>query len=245
MSLETDVANLVTKTTDLITYFGGKKAGIDSAVAAAVAAAPEIVRVFYVDSVAGDDFALGTQAAPLKTIGRALAATPVGGGCEVVLLKDYTLASPLGLRGKRLIARGDVDGASGRKLILNEYITGNGQRSMGGFQCSETSSVELMDLTLTLPDGAASNGPLNAYYSFVYAGGNRLPPMITLRLFNVVIELRGTFVGKLIGPNGTNVCFSISNSTIPPALDGSIIHGVAAGTAPTTLSHVITNSNRL
>ncbi|KJK20356.1 hypothetical protein ACIOVF_04115 [Pseudomonas sp. NPDC087612] len=244
MSLETDVANLVTKTTDLISYFNGKKAGIDAAVAAAVAAVPAIARTFYVDGTAGDDLALGTQAAPMKTISAALSATPEGGGCVIILLKDYVLSSPLVVRNRRVTIRGDVDSELSRKLILNEYITSNGQRSMGGFQQVGSVSLELAYLTVSLPAGESSSTPINAYYSLTYAGSLG-PATLAIRLFNIAFELRGTFVGKIVGPNASTVVFSVANTVIPTALEGSILPGVPAGTPPGNLSYLLTNLLKL
>ena len=49
-----------------------------------VAAAPSIVRAYWVDPQLGDDNAIGTEASPFKTLQRAVDATPDGGRVTAV-----------------------------------------------------------------------------------------------------------------------------------------------------------------
>ncbi|MCE0963582.1 hypothetical protein LU666_30985, partial [Pseudomonas putida] len=100
-------------------YFNTKKAAIDAAVSAAVAAAPAITRILYVDAQLGSDDNLGTSASPFKTIQKAVDVTPSGGRCEIWLQKDYTLAAHVRLYGRQVMLRAEE--GSGRRLILNEY----------------------------------------------------------------------------------------------------------------------------
>lgn len=240
MSLETDVANLVTKTTDLISYFNGRKASIDAAVSAAVAAAPAISRVFFVDSQLGNDDNLGTSTSPFKTLEAAISATPKGGRADVMLQRDYTLSSHVLLNGRKLMVRGEV--AGGRKLTLNEFLLDNGgvsTRRMGSFWQSDESTLELANLTLSLP--ASTPGDISAYYALTFSSGSSAPPVNQLRLYNVAFELRGAFLGTLMGAGSMLFQLAFVGSSLPAGLNGRIIPAIAAGTESKTLSHVITN----
>jgi hypothetical protein len=64
---------------------------------------------------------------------------------------------------------------------------------------------------------------------------------MSLRLWNCVLELRGTYRGRLIGPESMLIMFGVSSTAIPSALAGQIVPGVTAGTDSKTLPHVLTN----
>ncbi|KXK67231.1 hypothetical protein BC89_33555, partial [Pseudomonas monteilii] len=220
-----------------IDTFNGKKAGIDAALAAAVAAAPAISRTFYIDQVAGDDAAAGTQIAPLKTLAQAIANTPSGGTLEAVLLTDYTHEVIVHVNNRRVMVRGDSSASNTRKLILKDFasISEVGKKSMGAFQMSRACGLDFADLTLSLPDNAALNLPLANYYALTYAGGNAMPAHAAVKLYNCVFELRGTFVGKICGPSWGTLSLAAINTSIPAALEGSIVHSVPALKDPNTI----------
>lgn len=240
MSLESEIANLVSKVTDLITYFNGKKTAIDQAVSAAIAAAPAISRNFFVDSQLGSDDNLGTSGSPFKTIDAAIKATPKGGRADVTLQRDYTLGAHVQMLGRKLMIRGEV--GSARKLVLNEFLVENegvNTRRMGSFWQSDESSLELANLTLSLPASAA--GEVGAYYALAFCSGSSAPAVNALRLYNVNFDLRGAFLGLLMGAGTSLFQLSLVGTSLPAALNGRIFPGVAAGTASKDLGYVTTN----
>lgn len=84
MSLETQIAALVTAANTLTAAVDGKVAEIDVKVNQATAAVPatvraEVVKDLYVDAAVGDDNNAGTMGAPLKTVGAALGKIITGG----------------------------------------------------------------------------------------------------------------------------------------------------------------------
>ncbi|WNN38497.1 hypothetical protein RIN61_20180 [Pseudomonas inefficax] len=245
MSLETEIAALTSTGKALIDTINGKKAGIDAALAAAVAAAPAIGRTFYVDQELGVDTAAGTVDAPLKTINQALANTPSGGTVEIVFVKDYVLDSVISASNRGIVIRGDTVGGNVRKLTLRDFPTGTGTKRMGGFQVGRRVSITFADLTLALPDTAGLTLPLDNFYALLYAGGNTIPPFLPFNLYNVAFTLAGTFAGKLVGPGINSLAFVVIASTIPTALEGSLITGVAAGKDPNTVPWLITNVTKL
>lgn len=245
MSLESQVADLVSASNKLITTFNDKKAAIDAALATAVAAAPEMKRGFYVDQVAGSDkTGSGTEAAPFKTIQAAIDATPSIGSVDVVLLSDYVLDTHVKLNNRRVVVRSVWPNQY--RLQLNEFINiADNTRRMGSFWQSNNSSLSLEDLYVSLPDGAnGSQLPVSSYYSLMFGSGASVPNIGQLRTYNVTFELRGTFVGKLI-VNMPLIALHCTSTTIPTGLNGKFLDGIAAGTKPETLPRIITNLSSL
>lgn len=246
MSLETEIAGLSSKVTSLIDYITGFKTSSAKAIADAVAAAPAISRTFYVNTLTGDDNALGNVDTPLKTLERAIAATPSGGMLDVVLLENYTQASTLSVGGRRVMIRGETEGSTTRKLILNEFVAPSGLKRFGSFQVTRGSSIDFGDLTISLPDTAGGLPVgLDSYYAMIFAGGSRLPGFMQVKLYNIAFELRGTFGGKIVGAGFPSLALTASASTIPAALEGSLIAGVAAGKDPNTIPNLLTNITKL
>jgi len=87
MSLEQNIADLVTVGRRLTDEVAGKMKGIDDRVTEALRVTPEMTRNYVLDAVAGDDKAAGTFSAPLKTLKEAVTRTPVGGLLDVRLRK--------------------------------------------------------------------------------------------------------------------------------------------------------------
>ncbi|NBB06686.1 hypothetical protein [Pseudomonas monteilii] len=244
MSLETEIAALVAASNKLIDYFSGKKTAIDAAVSAAIAAAPLLVRGYWVDPQLGDDAnGLGTEASPFKTIQRAVDATPDCGRVTIWLARDYVLDKSITTNGRQVVI-GALPG-SGRRLILNEFIPEGGDSllRMGSFWMSSGSTLQLLNVTLSLP--ASSAGDLSAYYALAFASGSSAPIIMQVRMYNCAFELRGTFRGKLIGPGSALFALSMTGTAVPSALNGSLIVGVAAGTLSKDLGHIITNLSSL
>lgn len=243
MSLETEVAALTAVNNKLVDTINAKMAGINAAVAAAVAAAPEMYRNYFVDPVIGSDTdGQGTVASPFKTIAKAIAATPLGGRCDATLLKDFTLAGHVSLNGRKLALRGELN--AGRKLILNEFVPdGEALMRMGSFWHSDGSTLDISNLTVSFP--ASSAGDLSAYYCFAFGSGSSAPILNQLRFYNCTLELRGTFRGKIFGPNTALYALQMSSTVMPSGLAGLILNGVAAGTKSETIPHILTNLSTL
>ncbi|MEC4559746.1 hypothetical protein [Pseudomonas inefficax] len=243
MSLENEVAGLAAVCNKLVDTVSGKMAGINAAVAAAVAAAPLMVRGYWVDPQLGDDAnGLGTDASPFKTVQRAVDATPDCGRVTVWLAKDYVLDKSITTNGRQVVI-GALPG-SGRRLILNEFTPeGDTLPRMGSFWMSGGSNLQLLNVTLSLP--ASSAGDLSAYYALCFASGSSAPIIMQVRMYNCAFELRGAFRGKLIGPGSALFALSMTGTAVPSALNGSLIVGVAAGTLSKDLGHIITNLSSL
>ena len=243
MSLETELAALTAVNNKLVDTVNGKMAGINAAVSAAVAAAPTMVRAYWVDSQLGDDSGLGSEAAPFKTLQRAVDATPDGGRVTVWLAKDYVLDRSITTSGRKLVLAG-VAGA-GRRLVINEFIPEGGDNlmRMGSFWASTDTNIQFLNLTISFP--ASSAGDLSAYYALVFASGSSAPTIQQVRMYNCAFELRGTFRGRVLGPGSVLFALSMTGTAVPSALNGLLITGIAAGTLSKDVGHVITNLSSL
>jgi hypothetical protein len=243
MSLETEIAALAATNNKLVEAVNGKMAAINAAVASAISAAPEMYRTFFVDPVAGSDTeGQGSAASPFKTIQKAINATPLGGRCDATLLRDFSLSTHILLNGRKLALRGELN--AGRKLILNEFMfEGETLPRMGSFWHSDGSTLDISNLTVSFP--ASSPGDLSAYYCLSFGSGTSAPIFHQLRFYNCTLELRGTFRGRIFGPNTGLYGLQLSSTVLPSGLAGLILPGVVAGTKSETIPHLITNLSSL
>ncbi|WP_028694334.1 hypothetical protein [Pseudomonas cremoricolorata] len=247
MSLESDVANLVTQNTKLIDFFGSKKAGIEAAVAAAIAAIPETVRTWYVDQVNGLDTNPGTKEAPFKTVNKAINATPNYGMCTIELLSDYVMTDRVSMKCSTLVLSG---GTSGFKVIPKYYPIMSGDvatsTAMGGFNLvTYSNSVELRNTTLELPSsaGVSPTPPsmsLNTGFLRTNSTGG-VPPVIGLALSAAKVTAPSDFIGALIGNTVASVSLITISTSFPSGFGGKYIMGIASGTAPKDTNNVLSN----
>lgn len=119
MALETTIANLVEAANALTSAVTGKMAQIDAKVDAATKAVPaavvaEMYKTLYVDANAGIDTAVGTQAAPLKTIEAALAKIP-SGAIGLIFLRRAQVHAIGG------VSAGHKDNCGRKRINFNGY----------------------------------------------------------------------------------------------------------------------------
>lgn len=91
MSLESNIAELVSRTNALLNTYDAKEQGINTAVANALAAVGALWRDIIVDPVSGSDANIGTLASPVLTLDRALDLTTASSFSRILLLGDVTL----------------------------------------------------------------------------------------------------------------------------------------------------------
>ncbi|MNJ29843.1 hypothetical protein D3C77_244250 [compost metagenome] len=246
MSLESNVGDLVTATNALTTEVRGKMAGIDSAVAKAIAAVPVNKRTWYINQLTGSDTNDGTPSAPLKSVEKAIANTPVGGFCVVLLQADYDMTGDIALEARSLEWRTDSIGT--KRNLRPIYITGSDSvmKVMSGVICSIGSMMALRDVTLTLPSATgvlpAPVGFLNSFFKGAGTGGS---PMIGLKLTTVdVVDAPGAN-GSLCGQGTCGLSLQVTGTTFPSGFAGRYVFGVPAATAANTLTNVLTNLSTL
>lgn len=242
MSLESDVGNLVTQTTKLIDYFGGKKSSIDAAVAAAIAAIPEGRKIFYVNQLTGDDNADGQAARPLKTIDKALSNTPVGGLCIVRLQSDYRMGVNISVDSRVLSIFSDTTGVK-RKITPAYYLIADGTANyLAGIVLANGAQVLLSDITVDLPSPAGLNpaptGFVNAFFKSTSNGGSVI---LAVKVSSCEFTSTADGTAFIVGAPNSAVVFEVLGTSFPASFGGRYINGIIAGTLPKDISNIMTN----
>lgn len=256
MSLETDVANLVTKTESLISYFNGKKSGIDKAVADAISAVPNTSRTWYVDQVNGSDSNSGNVVgSPFKTIDKAMFSTPSAGMCTVMLLSDYEMAVSIPMRVNYLLIYGLNSVASGirpkikPRYIQNTEVNGSVTTQVSSFIFyNQQSNIELREVDISLPSPAGmSPQPNNGRICTLFKtnAGSNLPPLVGVQMQAVNVTMAPDFYGSLIGHAASAIVVQCVGCTFPTDFAGRYINSVPAGTDLKALTNVMTNLRAL
>ena len=246
MSLESTIADLVTKTTSLLDYFGTKKAGIDAAVAAAIAAIPSADKTYFINQLTGSDTNDGSAGAPLKTIDKALSNTPVGGLCTAFLQADYVMADSITVRGRVLFVSSDTSGVF-RKLTSGYALSPSGLSNMlHGFYGFGGSNVLLRDIEVVLPSATGLNpapaGNNNSFFRTLDIGAS---PMLPIKLSSCKFTDVAGATAYLCTAAYTAVMLEVYQTTFPSGMAGRYFIGVTAGTAANTLPNVMTNLSTL
>lgn len=240
MSLESDVANLVTQTNALLDYFKTRKAGIDQAVATAIAAVPNLERTWYVNQQTGDDTAAGTAAAPLKTIDKAVANTPAGGSCLIRLQADYLHSTAIVAAQRVVNIMTDTTGVK-RKLTLT-YQTDGTSAYLSGIGLPSWGSLGLRDVTLVLPSPAGIvPPPSGSANSVIKTYSSSIVSMLALKLDSCDVQAPADFVGFLMPGSANGVVLEVISTSTPSGFAGRYVTGVAGGAASNTLGNVVTN----
>lgn len=245
MSLESQIADLVTATNSLIGTFNTKKNGIEAAVAAAIAAVPLMSKTFYVDQVAGLDTADGSVAAPLRTIQKAVSNTPIGGVCRVLLVGDYVLDANASVDLRCLDISSNVAGTK-RKLTLTHGIQSDGAPRLNGFTFANGAGMMLGDITLMLPSPAGVNPAPAPFSNSVFkTASSGSTPMFSVKFSSVDVQSAADSLATLFLLLSSAIIFEAVGSTFPSGFAGRYIGGISAGTAVNTHNNILSNLTTL
>jgi hypothetical protein len=202
------MSQLIAEVTALTATVRDKDKAISSAVAAAVAAAPTMERIFYVDAVLGLDTAAGTAAAPFKTVKRAVEAIPYGGGGFIYLEggQDHDIGS-INLIWRHVVMATKT-GASARARIANRCFTATSSDSSSavnnsttGFQISHA-YLGLNNLTIRTADYSTPDSTFNNTYQGFIRRNDRPGGFVQVSQCDIQLGdtpfLRQTFNGQAI-----------------------------------------------
>jgi len=242
MSLESQVADLVTASNALIATFSGKNAEINKAVAAAIAAIPSNEKSFYINSITGDDKNPGTAAAPLKTLKQALYNTPSGGTVVCNLQTDYLLDTNVAVSNRVMHICSDVFGVK-RKLRCAYYLTNDAASTwLGGFVMYYGGQTLFTDITLELPTPSGlAPVPYGLKNAVFMANSSAGTPLVQVKLSSCDVVAAADWTGWLIAASNSAIVLEIFNSTFPANFGGRYVNGVPAGTNPASLANLLTN----
>lgn len=249
MSLESQIADLVSASNALVTTFTNKKNEITAAVNAAIAAVPDGKKTWYVDQVNGLDTNAGnTSVTPFKTISKAIDSSPKNGFCSVFLINDYVFDGPISVNCAYLEIYGYNAVASGvaPKLKPKYYSTTDGTiTGLGGFVLYGIgSNIEIRSCNIELPSvaGVVPAPVTTRLNSFIKTNsGSALPPVIGVMLEALTVTKAADFFGALVGTAASAVSLGCSAVTFPSDMAGKYISSVPAGTDPKTLNNILTS----
>lgn len=193
MSLETQIAALVTAANNLTGAVSNKIASIDQKVAAATEQVPatvraEVSKILYVDSAAGLDTNTGlTTDKPLKTIGAAINKVMSGGTAEIRLNrgKVYEVGASLG--------GNDVDrkailfipyGAAANKPTIRGVVMASPNGTIcNAFEGKTDVSIKITDCRIET--GLSPNGPVYTYldYGGFFSRGGETGESVSFKVF--------------------------------------------------------------
>ncbi|WP_310619694.1 hypothetical protein [Flexibacterium corallicola] len=112
----------------------------------------ELEREFYVDSVLGDDNAVGNSSAPLLTIARAMELTPAHGSVEVTLLEDYNFSVQVDVSNRVIQLRGEQ--GSKPQLTFDRFLHSGTLRGCRGVSMRGTTALVCENLSIQVPSSA-------------------------------------------------------------------------------------------
>ena len=152
---------LLNEASALIAIFRDKNKVIDTAVANAVKAVPSMYKIFYVDAVLGDDATgTGDKATPFKTLAKAIATIPYGGGGYIYLAdgQEFVMTANIAVSRKSITIAG-APGYVVKPTVRNICLPVTNETT--GF-LMDSSTLVLRSLRLrtadwTVTDGIGSN----------------------------------------------------------------------------------------
>lgn len=200
MSLEQQIADLVAEASALNATFQSKKAEIETALAAAVAMAPSMIRTYYVDAVNGDDGNDGNQTAPFATIKKAVDSVPKYGGGLIFLKSGQThmLTDHVSVGDKVIHLTSDYTDPTNPDIPTTNLTTVAYVRAI-----SPSTNVNEMYAFLATGSGQIAFGRINVDLP------NRADSAYNWNSYRMALVCAGTD-----GPNHTNVRFHRSKITV-------------------------------
>lgn len=242
MSLESGIADLTKAASDLIATFNGKNTAINTALTAALLAVPVNKKTYYVDYVAGSDASDGKLATPFKTIDKAIASTPYGGICTVLLISDYDMTADIAVEG---VALQVVSSVSGTKRKLNPKIyqyNGSSEARLASFLLQTASSTALKDMSIIFPTVTGlSSVPAGGPNTFFRGSQSGQAPLIQVKLLDSeVVDTPGATAILAYAPTSA-LLLEAYNTTFPSNFGGRYVFGMAAGSQASANNNILTN----
>ncbi len=242
MSLETQIASLVTAANNLTAAVNGKVAEIDAKVDAATKSVPsaivaEMSKVLYVDAASGLDSAVGSQNAPLRTIEAALTKIPAGGIGVIYLRKGqvHNIGGVLPAHkdncGRKRINFNGY-GAELEKPVIQQVLglfSSSGQYRGAAFESGTEINIKFSNVKIKtgrLPDGQSLYGGIDIgdYGGFFTrsASGAGGEGSINLNavFYNSDIDIED---GPLVTTSSGFINFSLRDTTIKKAGIASLV----------------------
>lgn len=227
MATSTQLLNgLIAGYTDLKAYFEGVRASIDAKVATLTSS---LEVSYYVDATYGDDFAVGGEAAPLKTMEEALTRIPAGFNATLFLKRPAQLNAKVTTYARTILIRPTTGVSPTLEIGWHERDDGlwyPGQIDFGGV----AGAVLFNEMRVTfLARDVGTRG--NAYACGLISTNSLTPPAFVGFAGSAIYREAGADA-YLLSASINSGDINISSDTIYGSyMDGFWCAGVAAGTA--------------
>lgn len=259
MSLESQVAALVSAASNLTSQVAGKLSEIDTALQSAVASIPQEIRNqmelnVYVDQANGSDSNSGlSESDPLKSMTKVASLTPSGGSVDIRVMGNYTFAD---------LERANFTNAQVRvrswpsntraKIKSSGVVDANNHYHCNNFYAFRNCAFQFFGVDLELPDiPAGINGSTIASQNSSVIGSNSAGDVaapLSIRLASVNIEVPEPASNPFsITPGFGIVIISTANVTVPAEwVDNfGLLHAMSSDPALYTHTRVIHDSKAL
>ena len=253
MSLTQNITSLTGQVTDLTARVASWIDQADAKIQQALHQIPELAVSYYVDQAAGDDAAAGTVDAPLASIEEAISRIGPTRYGEIWLKSDYTLTTHriYTQHNTALLVRGY---GQSRRLELGLHAVGSlydgYDYEVGGLMTGGSRGTAVFcfaDLNIVWPSAPASGAVMPDIYSALVGSWQQDgPPLLAVELVRCNLEYPADGVGCVLGAAYRASALALKTCTYDAArMAGHWIAGVAAGTATTSVPHVISNLSTL
>jgi hypothetical protein len=206
-----------------------------------------LVTDVFVAGTNGLDTNPGTLASPVKTIQRALAMTPRGGRCRVLLKENIIVAAPIFISGRDLNITSD---SSVRHTIsftreLVTAVTPN-LRQISGFRLDGICSVNFSGVGVILSelDGTWPGFSDTGFSALIGWSSSSTISLTQITMLNCDLNIPATPFGALL--DGSSVPFMLLLSAITfvgaaTSLNGKVIRGITAVGGTAASKNILTN----
>lgn len=201
----------------------------------------------WLDAVVGLDTNPGTEAQPVKTIGKAVSMVPPGGRVTITLLSDYELTADTPIQNRQVLFRSS--GVVRRQITFGRYswVTGATTYSaVRSFWLWDGATIEFDNVKIYMPpqDGAWLATTAVAWAGIRVQSPTRLGAVPYVGLYNSDIAISGTPYAPIFDRGGAVMAVTVMNCIVSgQALNGRLFADATstAGTAAGGLSWLLTN----
>lgn len=235
MSLESSIAELVSRTNALLNEYSNEKAAIDAALAAAIGGVGLASKTVWVDPVGGNDANTGlTAAAAFLTLDRAIEATANTSVVYVNLLGDVVMQKRVATAARSLSLKGTdaADVSTVTRNVSFAALASNSPDAKGatfsaGIDFSSVSALRTEAVNWAIPNVA---GPLSQYNVIGFQFGGA----VVMKGGSILATNSGT-LSTLIAPwYSSAIDFWLTTVSISSNARGHILADVAANADPNT-----------
>jgi hypothetical protein len=207
------------------------------------------VSSFVVDQAAGldDPARSGSAAQPLKTIEAALARTPVGSTCFVLLAGPYLVSTIVAVTDKTLCLASSSSVRHALTFTRATFVSGGTYRNLSGFRLAHKAQIGIANLTIVMPpaDGVFPGAIEYQESAVIRVSGSPQDAFTAVVLLLCDLSLPATPFGRLVSHSGSPLALTVNSCTLTDQpLIGRLMNAqtnTTTGVATSTYRWLLTN----